>query len=166
MRKRALLLATALTTGLLTLPMTSASAAPSGLQGDFNGDGYQDLAVADPSAAVSGKDLAGAVVVFYGSANGISADRRKVITQATSGIPGTPEWGDAFGEALATADLDLDGYADLLIGDPSEAIGTDRDSRQPHRGLGWRIRPRVRHHHPAGDRPGRRLHLRRRPRHR
>ncbi|MET7514557.1 FG-GAP and VCBS repeat-containing protein [Streptomyces sp. NPDC005480] len=127
MRKRTLLLATALTTGLLTLPLTSASAAPSGLQGDFNGDGYRDLAVADPSAAVSGKDVAGAVVVFYGSANGISADRRKVITQATSGIPGTPEMGDAFGESLATADLDRDGYADLLIGDPSEGVGTDRD---------------------------------------
>jgi hypothetical protein len=42
LRKRTFLLTTAFTAGLLTLPITSAAAAPSGLQGDFTG-GYMDL---------------------------------------------------------------------------------------------------------------------------
>ncbi|MYT70016.1 MULTISPECIES: FG-GAP and VCBS repeat-containing protein [unclassified Streptomyces] len=125
-RRTTLLLAAALTaSGALALPASPASAAAAKLTGDFNGDGYRDIAVADPSATVSGKDTAGAVTVFYGSASGISADRRKTITQATTGIPGSPEMGDGFGDSLATADLDQDGYTDLLIGDPGESVGTD-----------------------------------------
>ncbi|MHC5262446.1 FG-GAP and VCBS repeat-containing protein [Streptomyces sp. UC4497] len=128
MRRRALLLAAALT----ALPLgiaAPAHATPSGLQGDFNGDGYRDLAVADPAATLSGHQLAGAVSVFYGSSSGISASRHKVVTQATSGVPGAPEEGDRFGSTLATADLDRDGYADLLVGASSETVGTDK-----HRG--------------------------------
>jgi hypothetical protein len=47
-----------------------------------------------------------------------------VITQATTGIPGAPEEWDGFGTAVASADLDRDGYADLLVGTPDEAAGT------------------------------------------
>ncbi|MGY0485660.1 VCBS repeat-containing protein [Streptomyces sp. WG-D5] len=125
MRRRTLLIATAALTALplgLTAP---AHAAPSGLRGDFNGDGYRDVAVADSAATVSGHHVAGAVTVFYGSSSGISASRHKVITQATSGIPGTPETGDLFASSLATADLDRDGYADLLVGASGEAVDTD-----------------------------------------
>ncbi|MFF8938470.1 hypothetical protein ACF08O_27890 [Streptomyces paradoxus] len=50
MRKRTILLATALTTGLLTaLPATAATAAPAtGPTADFNGDGYGDIAFGAP----------------------------------------------------------------------------------------------------------------------
>ncbi|PTM89857.1 FG-GAP-like repeat-containing protein [Streptomyces sp. VMFN-G11Ma] len=94
------------------------------VQDDFNGDGYRDVAVGAPGAANGSVDGAGAVVVLYGSASGVSASHRTVITQATSGIPGTPEEFDAFGTAVTSADLDRDGYADLLIGTPSESAGT------------------------------------------
>ncbi|NYV78742.1 FG-GAP and VCBS repeat-containing protein, partial [Streptomyces sp. UH6] len=87
-------------------------------------DGYRDLAVGAPGAASGTVDAAGAVVVFYGSASGVSASRRVVITQATTGIPGTPEEWDHFGSAVTSADLDRDGYADLLVGTPSESAGT------------------------------------------
>ncbi|MFD7389307.1 hypothetical protein ACFV46_12665 [Streptomyces sp. NPDC059852] len=77
-------------------------------------------------------DAAGAVVVLHGSASGVSATHRTVITQATTGVPGTPEESDGFGTSVASADLDRDGYADLdrdgyadlLVGTPSEAAGT------------------------------------------
>ncbi|GGX31727.1 hypothetical protein GCM10010297_61480 [Streptomyces malachitofuscus] len=115
----------------VVLPAQSATAAPyrgannATVQDDFNGDGYRDLAVGAPGAASGRIDAAGAVVVLYGSAGGVTASsRRTVITQATSGIPGGPEEWDRFGEAVATADLDRDGYADLLVGAPGEAIGT------------------------------------------
>ncbi|WP_329174189.1 FG-GAP repeat protein [Streptomyces decoyicus] len=59
--------ATALAAGLLTAATGTAAAADhaapaaNGRQGDFNGDGYRDLAVAAPAATVDGKNGAGAV---------------------------------------------------------------------------------------------------------
>ncbi|MFI8188649.1 FG-GAP-like repeat-containing protein [Streptomyces sp. NPDC085946] len=127
MRKRTLLLAATLTTGLLTaLPATTATAAPSGLSGDFNGDGYRDVAAGVPCADVGAASCAGAVVVLYGSSSGVSATRKAVITQNSTGVPGTAEESDLFGSSLAAADLDRDGYSDLVVGASNESIG-DRD---------------------------------------
>ncbi|CAM5354456.1 VCBS repeat-containing protein OS=Streptomyces alboniger OX=132473 GN=CP975_18455 PE=4 SV=1 [Streptomyces alboniger] len=127
MRKRTLLLATTLATGLLTaLPVTTATAAPSGLAGDFNGDGYRDVAIGAMSADVGSVQSAGAVVVLYGSSSGVSTARKTVITQNSTGIPGTAEYGDRFGSSLAAGDLNADGYADLVVGSQYESIG-DRD---------------------------------------
>ncbi|MFH0517220.1 FG-GAP repeat protein [Streptomyces sp. M41] len=127
MRKRTLLLAAGLTTGLLTaLPSQPASAAPPGLSGDFNGDGYRDAAVGASCADVGSASCAGAVVVLYGSSSGLSDTRKAVITQNSPGVPGTAESSDVFGASLAAADLDRDGYSDLVVGAPNEAIG-DRE---------------------------------------
>ncbi|MFC8090407.1 FG-GAP and VCBS repeat-containing protein [Streptomyces sp. NPDC057301] len=129
MRKRTLLLAATLTTGLLTaLPATSASAAPSGLSGDFNGDGYRDVAIAAPIAKVAGKTGAGYVAVVYGSASGPNTGKRQIISQDTAGIPGVPESGDYFGDRLTTGDLDGDGYTDIVVGVHGERIGSTDDS--------------------------------------
>ncbi|MFF4015350.1 FG-GAP-like repeat-containing protein [Streptomyces sp. NPDC001843] len=127
MRKSTLLPAAALTAGLLTaLPATPATAAPSGLSGDFNGDGYRDVAIGAAGTQVGSEQLAGAVVVLYGSSSGVSATRRTVITQNSTGVPGTAEELDGFGTSLAAGDLDRDGYSDLVVGAPRESIG-DRD---------------------------------------
>ncbi|MGW7244182.1 FG-GAP-like repeat-containing protein [Streptomyces sp. NPDC054804] len=124
-KRTTLLLATALTTGLLTaLPAATATAAPSGLSGDFNGDGYRDLAIAAPVAKVSGKSGAGYVAVVYGTKNGLDTTKRQIISQATTGVPGNPASGDYFGDRLTTGDLDGDGYTDLVVGVHSERIGT------------------------------------------
>ncbi|MGW2521770.1 FG-GAP-like repeat-containing protein [Streptomyces sp. NPDC001617] len=125
MRKRTLLLAATLTTGLLGVT-PAASAAPSGLAGDFNGDGYRDIAISAAGTQVGSAQLAGAVVVLYGSSSGVSAAKRTVITQNSAGVPGTAEEQDQFGTSLAAGDLDGDGYSDLVVGAPGEGIG-DRD---------------------------------------
>ncbi|MFF7309721.1 FG-GAP-like repeat-containing protein [Streptomyces sp. NPDC008137] len=117
-----------LTTGLVPLTFAApAAAAAAKFADDFNGDGYRDLAFAAPYAPVGGKRDAGAVVITYGSANGISPARRTVLTQDTAGIPGTAEQGDRFGKALASGDLNADGYADLVIGSTGEDVGSDAD---------------------------------------
>lgn len=125
MRKRTLLLAATLTTGLLTaLPATSALAAPSGLSGDFNGDGYRDVAIAAPIGKVAGKPGAGYLAVVYGTAGGLDTGKRQIISQDTAGIPGVPETGDYFGDRLTTGDLDGDGYTDIVVGVHGERIGS------------------------------------------
>lgn len=102
-------------------PAAPASAAK--LQDDFNGDGYQDLAVAAPRGKVGGKARAGYVAVVYGSAKGIDLARKQVISQDTPGVPGAAEAEDSYGEGLAAGDLDGDGYADLVVGAQGEDVG-------------------------------------------
>ncbi|MFE1444647.1 hypothetical protein [Streptomyces sp. NPDC058739] len=129
--RRSVTAAAAVLTALALTPVTlSAAAAPykgantAAVQDDFNGDGYRDLAVGAPHAANGTAEGAGAVVVLYGSRSSVSTTRRQVVSQNTAGIPGTGEDSDAFGAAVASADLDRDGYADLIVGAPGEDAGS------------------------------------------
>ncbi|MFF8956421.1 FG-GAP-like repeat-containing protein [Streptomyces sp. NPDC014894] len=92
---------------------------------DFDGDGYQDLAVAAPLATVDGKKRAGYVSVLYGSPSGLRLESKQIIHQDTPGIPGRAGAGDAYGTALAAADLNEDRYADLVVGSPNEDANAD-----------------------------------------
>ncbi|WP_097868482.1 FG-GAP-like repeat-containing protein [Streptomyces sp. rh34] len=123
-RTAALAAIAAMTVAATTLSGGTAQAAPLPVPQDINGDGYRDVVVPAPRATVNGLDWSGAVVVLYGSAKGVSADKRAVITQASPGVPGVAEAGDAFGASSAIADLDKDGYADVVIGSPYEKIGS------------------------------------------
>ena len=96
---------------------TPAHAATSrgGVRGDFNGDGYADLAVGIPN----GSGGVGAVEVLYGSASGLTTAASQYFTL---GAPGVAEprgaVGDLFGFALAVGQFNGDRYADLAVGAP------------------------------------------------
>jgi len=117
-RSAAVLLAGLL--GATLVPAAPAAAVHGAVPGDFNGDGYSDAVLPAPGANVAGQEAAGAVVVLYGSASGLSATRRKTITQNVAGVPSSAEPFDRFGSATATADLNRDGYADLVVSAPYE----------------------------------------------
>ncbi|MGW5616391.1 FG-GAP repeat protein [Streptomyces sp. NPDC003877] len=120
---RSLAIATVLLAGLLgTVHVPSAHAAGDTVPADFNGDGYRDAVLRVPAADVAGREDAGAVIVLYGSASGLSAKSRALITQNSPGVPGSAEQGDHFGASTAAADLDRDGYADLVVGAPYEDL--------------------------------------------
>lgn len=90
--------------------------------GDFNNDGFADLAVGVPDETVGGAENAGAIHVYYGSPAGLSSEGEQFFDQDTPGIGGGGETGDFFGQTLAVGDFDIDGYADLAIGIDNEDL--------------------------------------------
>jgi FG-GAP repeat len=88
--------------------------------GDFNHDGFADLAAGAPGETVGGVGVAGAVSVLYGSASGLTSSGGRLFTQ----VGGTVERDDLFGWSAGTGDFNHDGYADLTVGAPWETVGS------------------------------------------
>lgn len=87
--------------------------------GDFNGDGRDDVATADPFARISGAGSAGAVQINFGTRSGINSRHSQLFHRNIPGIPGTYEpGGTQFGQAMAAGDINGDGRDDLIIGAP------------------------------------------------
>ncbi len=82
--------------------------------GDVNGDHRADIVTAP-----------GALRFVYGTANGPATSfAPRSVDQDTPGVPGTAEPEDWFGYDLSVADVNGDGYGDVLAGDPYEDLGT------------------------------------------
>lgn len=99
--------------------------------GDFDGDGFDDLAVGVPGEDNIGAAIAhgrGAVHVFFGGAGGLQTSDDYFKTE--SGLGGSSELGDRFGQALAAGDFDHDGFDDLAIGAPYEDLTAGEDCGQ------------------------------------
>jgi FG-GAP repeat/CARDB len=88
--------------------------------GDFDGDGFADLAIGVPGEDEGLDTDCGAVNVLYGSADGLRGFNDQFWAQGTRGVKGFREDLDAFGSALASGDFNGDGFDDLAIGVPLE----------------------------------------------
>ena len=92
--------------------------------GDFNGDGFSDLAIGVPGESIGSATGAGAVNVLYGSASGLTSAGNQLWTQNLPGVPGSVGGGHAFGRALAAGDFNGDGKSDLAIGEPGMNVNS------------------------------------------
>ncbi|MET8895089.1 trypsin-like serine protease [Streptomyces albogriseolus] len=90
---------------------------------DFNCDGVEDIAIADPKATVGGDANAGLVRIVYGGGKGTAE-----ITQDLDWVPGGSEANDYFAEAVDTTDFNEDGCTDLVVGTPGEDIESAADA--------------------------------------
>jgi len=91
--------------------------------GDFDNDGFDDIAIGSAGEEVLGHPGAGVVRILFGTADGLTSAGRQTWSQDSPGIAGVPEQGDSFGAALAVGDINDDGFDDLAIGVPQEGIG-------------------------------------------
>lgn len=69
--------------------------------GDFDGNGYDDLAVGARDETIQGHESAGNVHVIAGTASGLTSVGSQLWTQGASGLPGVVEAWDEFGASLA-----------------------------------------------------------------
>jgi hypothetical protein len=100
--------------------------------GDFDGDGFDDLAIGVQyeNVTVSGQTFAdaGIVQVLYGSGSGLTTRDTQVIAQGSGGLAGSAEAGDRFGAALTAGNFGGSSHEDLAIGSPGEDEGTITDA--------------------------------------
>src|SRR6266498_2219017 len=89
--------------GVQTTPATASQGA---LRADFNGDGVADLAIGAPGE----NNFSGVVHVLYGASPGrVGAAGSQVWSQNSTGIAGTAERSDLFGNSLAAGKLSTGG---------------------------------------------------------
>ncbi|GHJ50471.1 hypothetical protein Cs7R123_78130 [Catellatospora sp. TT07R-123] len=95
--------------------------------GDFDGDGYDDLVVGDyvdTALRQTGSRRyaapgSGSVWIIPGGTAGLRLDRAREINRDTvAGLGQRAEY-ESFGSAVATGDLNRDGYDDLAVGAPT-----------------------------------------------
>lgn len=91
--------------------------------GDFDGDGYDDLAIGSPDDRVGSFNGAGSVSVLYGTPSGLAKSRNEIFNRQSRGIAGHPAVQDAFGFSLSAGDFDGDGYDELAVGVPFDDPG-------------------------------------------
>jgi len=100
--------------------------------GDFNDDGFADLAVGVPYEDAGSTLDTGVVHVFYGSSTGLRTDDSVTFRAGFGGVLGTESAGDRFGWSLAAGDFDDDDFDDLAIGAPFRDVGAELDAGQIH----------------------------------
>jgi len=90
--------------------------------GDFNGDGFDDVAFGCPGNDSGFFVDVGSVSVAFGMAGGISGAQGRSLRQKSNRAEGIEAF-DKCGQALGAADLDNDGDEELVMGCPGEDLG-------------------------------------------
>ena len=93
--------------------------------GDFDGDGYDDLAIGVPLEDLGALADAGALHVVFGGPTGLVVGQ---FLTASHLEPGASAGGDQFAAALAAGDFDGDGIDDLAIGVPLRSVAGQGDA--------------------------------------
>ena len=91
--------------------------------GDFDCDGFDDLAIGMPDVDMGAAFGAGRVLILYSGPFGPASDGRQVWDQNSSVIEDDAELNDHFGATLAAGDFNGDDCDDLAVGVPDEDIG-------------------------------------------
>ncbi len=112
--------------------------------GDFDRDGFDDLAIGVPGDDVATQNEAGAVHVIPGSANGLDVGPDQIWHRARRGIKAAATEGDNFGFSVAAGDFDNDGFDDLVVGVTGDTIRGAARAGSIHAIYGTRrgLRPR------------------------
>lgn len=105
--------------------------------GNFNGDGFADLAVGVPGESIESPVAifgAGVVNIYYGSAAGLIGGEHvpgssQLLYQDSANVAGTAEDMDGFGQTLAVGNFGKTSHADLAVGMPFEDLGPATDLR-------------------------------------
>jgi hypothetical protein len=93
--------------------------------GDFDCDGFDDLAIGMPGEDLVGGDNAGRLIVLYSTELGPVTTGNQVWGQNSPVIEDDAEANDRFGQVLAAGDFDGNGCDDLVVGVPLEDIDAD-----------------------------------------
>ncbi len=100
--------------------------------GDFNGDGFDDLAIGVIGKMIGSSSYAGAVVVINGGIQGLEADTAQLWSQDSEGIEGTAQTKERFGRVMTSGDANGDGFDDLAIAVPADKFEADETSGCVH----------------------------------
>jgi len=94
--------------------------------GDFDGDGYDDLAIGVTGGDAGAVQGAGSVILVFGIGDdedgALQTFRIEEVTRETEGVPGDALRGANFGATLAAGDFDGDFFDDLVIGSPDASV--------------------------------------------
>jgi hypothetical protein len=96
--------------------------------GDFDCDGFDDLAVGMPGEDLVGGVNAGRLIVLYSNQVEVSLDFHQVWGQNSPVVEDDAEPNDRFSQVLAAGDFDGNGCDDLAVGVPLEDIGADANA--------------------------------------
>jgi hypothetical protein len=98
--------------------------------GDFDGNGYDDVAFGEPERYIDGQYGAGAAYVLYGSAAGLQSTEppAQYWTQDAPGVQEKTDEYEFFGQAVAAGDFNGDGRDELAVGVPEQSVRGYRDA--------------------------------------
>jgi hypothetical protein len=85
-------------------------------RGDFNADGFADLAIGAPYEDIDGINAPGMVQILYGSSAGLTANGDQAFDLSTFGF--TLQTDAHFGWAIASGDFNGDTFSDLAVSAP------------------------------------------------